>query len=248
MEHENRARRLAGLADVLADTTRLRILETLLAGEATVSDLAARLALPQPRVSAHLARLRRAGLIQTIAAGRQRTCGVDADRVRPALEALGRLAGMPDVAPRRSAQAERLVRNDAPMRQARRCYDHLAGVAGVGLLDELLARGWLTPAEARPGFVLSPAGSAALEARGVDVAAAIRARRRFATACLDWTERRPHLGGALGAAILGGLLQAKLATACDGDRALRLHGRPIAWLEGTAAGRASAGGTAPRGV
>jgi len=231
VESEQDLRRVAGLAGALADVTRLRMLEVLLEGDATVSDLAARLELPQPRVSAHLARLRRDGLVRVTVTGRQRICRVDGPRVHTLLTALGALApgGAP---PRRSAEAERLVRVDAPIRQARRCYDHLAGVAGVGLLDGMLARGWLAPGEAdRPGFMLTPAGSAALAVRGVDVTAAAHTRRRFATACLDWTERRPHLGGALGAAILAALQQAQLVVAAAAGRTLRFDGPPGAWLE-----------------
>jgi hypothetical protein len=119
-----------------------------------------------------------------------------------------------------------------PIRQARTCYDHLAGVAGVQLLDALLTRGWLMLEDSpRPRYRLTPAGESALHARGVEIEAAQRARRMFAFGCLDWTERRPHLGGALGAAILAAL---EGAGAIQRDRAGRtiLVTQPLdTWLE-----------------
>ena len=192
------------VADALADSSRLAILAALLEGEATVSELAARLGLAQPRVSTHLARLRASGLVTPAAVGRHRTYRVDAARVKPLLDAL--YASGPAAVPRPSKHAGRERRLDSPLRRARTCYDHLAGVAGVALLETMRKRGWM---EARdddgPGYALTSSGVRAFARRGVDVDSARASRRRFATACLDWTERRPHLGGALGAAVLGAL-------------------------------------------
>jgi DNA-binding transcriptional ArsR family regulator len=194
---------LVQLARALADETRLRILTILLGGDATVSDLVTRLGIPQPRVSTHLALLRKAGLVSIDIAGRQRVYRPSGEGVRTVLEALQALA---PTAPCRSPQATREVRRNTAMRQARTCYDHLAGVAGVLLLDEMLRRGWIARAtdkeDTRSYYCLTPQGVQALEERGVDVARARKARRCFAYGCLDWTERRAHLGGALAAAIL----------------------------------------------
>src|SRR5258706_15517618 len=102
---------------------------------------------------------------------------------------------------RPSKHAGRERRRDSPLRRARTCYDHLAGVAGVGLLETIRKRGWVRALEQDgPGYELTRAGARALARRGVDVDGARASRRRFATACLDRTERRPHLGGAPGAA------------------------------------------------
>jgi hypothetical protein len=107
---------------------------------------------------------------------------------------------------RPSAQAGRERRRDTPLRQARTCYDHLAGVAGVALLERMRERRWLAAHDdAGPAFALTRSGEGALTKRGVALADARAGKRRFATACLDWTERRPHLGGALGAAVLDAL-------------------------------------------
>jgi hypothetical protein len=90
------------------------------------------------------------------------------------------------------------------LRSARTCYDHMAGAVGVALHDHLHSQGWLKASSDGRGrsYDLTQKGMAALEALGVDVEAARARRRRFACACLDWSERRPHLGGALAASLL----------------------------------------------
>src|SRR2546423_1587776 len=109
--------------------------------------------------------------------------------------------------PRPSAQAARAVRHNTALRQARTCYDHLAGVAGGQVLEGLCQRGWLeSQADPRPTYRLTSPGTQACAARGVDIVQSRTARRAFAYGCLDWTERRPHLGGALGAAVLAALV------------------------------------------
>lgn len=229
---------LVRVLQALAYDVRLRLLRLLLEDDATVSDLANRLDLEQPRVSAHLAALRETGLVLAHAAGRQRVYHVDAERITPLLEALAAMASSgakQAEPPPRSAEAARLVRHDAPLRHARACYDHLAGVAGVHLLDEMLRRGWVLGEEQprRTTYALSPLGEAALRALGVDLAGARRARRMFAFACLDWTERRPHLGGALGAAVLTALVRTGFASGQDTQRGrgVVLH-RPLEqWLD-----------------
>ncbi|HSI59366.1 MAG TPA: transcriptional regulator, partial [Ideonella sp.] len=95
------------------------------------------------------------------------------------------------------------------LRQARSCYDHLAGALAVGLHDAWFERGWLVAA-AEPGgrrYEVTVEGDSALAKLGIAVQPLRGLRRRFACACLDWSERRPHLGGALGAALLALALQ-----------------------------------------
>jgi len=210
---------VAGLARVLGDETRVRLLDELTSGEASVSDLACRLDLDQPRVSTHLQLLRSSGLVDAHARGRSRVYALRGEAPTLALSTLRTLAGSPK--PLRSRQAAAAVEHDAPIRRARTCYDHLAGVAGVRVLDELLERGWLRAEGER--FELTPAGEAALAAEGVDVAEARRARRAFAVGCLDWTERRHHLGGALGAAVLRRLLAGGRARLRPGSRVVHMQ-------------------------
>jgi DNA-binding transcriptional ArsR family regulator len=221
----------AAVARALADPARLAILAALLEEEATVSELAARLGLAQPRVSTHLSRLRAARLVTAATMGRHRTYGVDAARVKPLLDAL--YATGPAAVARPSAQAGRERRRDTPLRRARTCYDHLAGVAGVGLLDTMRRRKWLVEhGETSPGFALTPAGLRALARRGVKLDAAQASRRQFAPACLDWTERRPHLGGALGAEVLATLNARGYVRRTAGGRAVRIAKPLTGWLGG----------------
>jgi len=88
------------------------------------------------------------------------------------------------------------------LRAARTCYDHMAGAVAVSLHDRFQERRWIAPAEGG-AYELAGDGAAKLEALGIDVESARASRRRFAYACVDWSERRPHIGGALGAALLG---------------------------------------------
>jgi hypothetical protein len=130
--------------------------------------------------------------------------------------------------PRRSALAEREVRRDTPLRRARTCYDHLAGVAGVTLLEAILARGWLV----RDGrtYTITPLGADALQRRGVDPNAVESSARPFARPCADWTEPGEHLAGALGAAVLSRLVHDEVVRRTPRSRVVTLR-RPLAeWL------------------
>jgi DNA-binding transcriptional ArsR family regulator len=209
----------AAVARGLADETRLRLLSLLQIGPATVSDLAARLDLPQPRVSAHLGRLRSVGLVSVSAEGRQRTYRVDRTRVEQILTSLGATVGGATI---RSDRAEREVRRDSALRHARSCYGHLAGVAGVQLFDRLLTQGVLrTVDRGRPTeFEPTPIGRQWLRTIGVESDIPRRSRRTFAFGCMDWTERRYHLGGALGSALLDRLVHDGVFLRKDGTRAL----------------------------
>ena len=239
MQSSNHVEEVAGLAAALADTTRVRLLMRLTQGAATVSDLSELLNLPQPRVSSHLARLRRAGLVAATTSGRQRSYRAEPTAAR----LLGAFASA-TTAPPRSQPASREVLRDTPLRRARTCYDHLAGVAGVALLDSLLAERWLTLTNGtKPAFALSRRGELQLAERGVDLAAARAARRAFAAPCLDWTERRPHLGGALGAQVLAALEVRGFAERERGSRALQPEPAIGDWLAGM---RPSAGSCSPR--
>ncbi len=220
---------VARVAAALADPARLGLLAALLEGEATVTELTSRLSLPQPRVSTHLARLRAAGLVEPVTMGRHRTYRVDAARVKPLLDAL--YATGPAMVTRPSPQAGRERRADTPLRRARTCYDHLAGVAGVTLLESMQQRRWLRGSTGNgPAFELIRSGAAALTKRGVNIASASATKRQFAPACLDWTERRPHMGGALGASVLSALKERGYVRKKRGGRAVEVT-KPLAgWV------------------
>jgi DNA-binding transcriptional ArsR family regulator len=225
---------VAGLARVLAHETCVRLIDALDAGEATVSDLACRLGLDQPRVSTHLGLMREAGLVDCQANGRHRVYALRGHAPALAVATLRTLvATVAGGDPSPAASVAAPPAGDAPVRLARTCYDHLAGVAGVRLLDGVLARGWLEPSG--PGsrdLVVSEPGAAALGRLGVNLPIARRSRRALAIDCPDWTERRPHLGGALGAALLATMLDQGRARLRPGERAVDLQaGEPDRFLE-----------------
>ena len=145
------------------------------------------------------------------------------------------LNGGPPKQANRSPQAEREVRRNTPLRQARTCYGHLAGVAGIRLFGQLKDRGWIEMAgrvdSPRPDYRLTAWGAAALGERGIDTAFIEKAKRRFAYGCTDWTERRHHLGGALGAAILASLVDRGHVVRSKGTRVVEVSGDPIDWVD-----------------
>ena len=205
---------LADVAALLADRTRARILEELLGGPALPAGaLAVRVGVAPSTVSGHLAKLEAAGLIVIHARGRRREAQLARPEVAEALEALSRLASG-DARP----IGLRAVNGHAALREARSCYDHLAGRAGVGLADSLVARGALTIHDG----TFSVGDAAHFErAFGIDLDALPR-RRAVVRACADWTERRPHVAGALGAALLDVALARDWVRRRDDGRALNL--------------------------
>ena len=141
---------------------------------------------------------------------------------------------LPPDAPRRSTQAAREVRRNSALRQARTCYHHLAGIAGVELLEQLLDRGWLEPEESqdsRTSYRPTALGLKEFQQRDVEAIPATDSRRRFAYGCLDWTERRPHLGGALGALLMDALNAQGAARRQQGTRVVLLGSNFADWLE-----------------
>jgi len=107
------------------------------------------------------------------------------------------------------------------LRAARVCYDHLAGHLGVSLHDRFKHLKWLS-SDAEDAYELTAEGVKALESLGVDIEETRKLRRRFAYACLDWSERRPHIGGALGSALLHAALNKKWVTRDLDSRAIRV--------------------------
>jgi DNA-binding transcriptional ArsR family regulator len=192
---------LAQLAAAIAEPARARILCCLMDGHARTSTELATVAEVSPSTtSVHLSKLRQQNLVKLMAQGKHRYYQLASAEVAAALEALLSLAGVTKT---------RFVPNTpARLRHARTCYDHMAGTIAVQIHDCMMERGWLLPsASDDPAYSLSEAGQNGLQEIGVDVGATLKLRRRFACSCLDWSERRPHLGGALGAALLSLMLQ-----------------------------------------
>jgi len=181
---------------------------------ATGGELARTAGISPSTASEHLSELVRGGLVTATAHGRHRYYALTGPQVATALEALSLIcAPAPVRSLRQSAQARALS-------HARTCYDHLAGAIGVQLLDAMLDRQWLT--DDVGGYSLTPDGQHALQDLGVDVNGAAGRRRNFARPCADWTERRPHLAGALAAAITATLLQRQWFHRSASTRGLRL--------------------------
>jgi DNA-binding PadR family transcriptional regulator len=137
-----------------------------------------------------------------------------------------------------SRTALREVGRDSPVRRARTCYDHLAGVAGVELLDEIVRRGWVEESKVSSGtkrtiFNLTDKGRKSLQRLNVQLAEARGSKRLFAYGCLDWTERRYHLGGFLGKAILDSLLAERIVEKTgqrNGSRAITVRKPIVRWI------------------
>lgn len=186
---------LARLAGAIAEPARARMLCCLLDGHArTATELAAVGEVAASTASAHLARLKEQRLVESVAQGKHRYFRLAGSEVAAVLEGLLVVAGAPRSEFRPTAPSR--------LRAARTCYDHMAGTAGVALHDRLHAQGWLQTTAEGDAYALTSEGAIALESLGIDIEQARASRRRFACACLDWSERRPHLGGALGAAWL----------------------------------------------
>jgi DNA-binding transcriptional ArsR family regulator len=189
------------IAAAIGEPARARMLYSLLDGHARTSTELAVLADVTPSTaSAHLNRLKEENLVKVHAQGKHRYYSLAEPNVATALESLSVLAGAAANTPRR----EFTPNTPSRLRAARTCYDHIAGSLGVALPDRLHAQGWLSPIAKRNDNTaeLTTNGARALETLRISVEATEALRRRFAFACLDWSERRPHLGGALAAAIL----------------------------------------------
>lgn len=189
---------IARIAGLIGDPARAEMLTALMSGQAlTATELAGVAGIGRPSASAHLAKLLDAQLVSQQAQGRHRYFQLADDDVARLLE---QLMG---VAFRAGALRLKSSPREPALRQARVCYDHLAGDHGVRVFDSLLQRGLLKPVRGEPQQLQPSAeGAAFFDELGVDVATLARQRRPLCRRCLDWSERRHHLGGAVGAALL----------------------------------------------
>jgi DNA-binding transcriptional ArsR family regulator len=204
---------VSAVAALLADPTRAAFLSTLLDGRAhAAGKLAAEAGVSAQAGSNHLARLLNGGLVRVARQGRQRHYRLSGGDVAQALEALAAVAGT----------AARMLPSRVPvgLRFARSCYDHLAGVLGVAVTEALTSEGFLR--EEGGAYRTTPKGRLHFAAWGVWEDELQKGRRPFARSCLDWSERRPHVAGALGAALLRQFLQMGWVVRAPAGRALRL--------------------------
>ena len=217
--HGNGDADIATIASVIGHPARGRMLTAMLGGRALpASELAKLAGVSNSTASAHLAKLTESGLVAVERQGRHRYHRLADVRVAELIETMSLLA------PAQEIRSLRDANRATAERAARSCYDHLAGAAGVAVADALCARGALH----RDDLTLDdPAPFAAL---GIDVAALGRGRRPLTRSCIDWSERRPHLAGALGAALLTALLDAGWLARRPLGRAVAVTPRGLAGL------------------
>ena len=206
---------ISGIAAAIGEPARVRMLYSLLDGHArTSTELAVVGEVSPSTASVHLNRLRNERLIKVVQQGKHRYYSLEGPEVANALEALDVIAG--------GSRAKFVPSTPDRLLQARTCYDHMAGRVSVLLCGRFWTMGWIAgdASDHGKGYDLTPQGTRAFEALGVDLESARNSRRRFAYACLDWSERQPHLAGALGAAVLQVILKKRWAMQDLDSRAL----------------------------
>jgi len=203
------------IAAAIGEPARALMLHCLMDGHArTSTELAVVAEVSPSTASVHLSRLKSAHLIRVLVQGKHRFYSLEGPDVASVLEALNVLAGSP--------RDKFVPSTPSRLRAARTCYDHIAGTVGVALHDRLKALGWLSAGSKSNdnAYDLTSNGTKGFEALGIDIEATRSLRRRFACPCLDWSERRPHVGGALGAALLNVALKRKWVVQDLDSRAL----------------------------
>ena len=186
--------KIAEVAALVGDPARANMLSALMDGRAlTASELADAASVTPQTASSHLGKLTDGGVLAVAKQGRHRY-------YRLASPLVGRmLEGIMAVAQSGPAQYRPHWRGGEELRSARLCYDHIAGQLGVGIADTLAARRHVILGE--DGGELTEEGGAFISRLGIDLAQLARQRRVFCRPCLDWSERRPHIAGAVGAAL-----------------------------------------------
>ncbi|MFI2763016.1 ArsR/SmtB family transcription factor [Streptomyces echinatus] len=211
-----RAAGLAALAGLIADRTRAACLLALLDGRAwTAGELARHAGVAASTLSEHLGKLVAGGLLAEERQGRHRYVRLADARVAQLVEDLA--AQVPSAAVRRAPRSLRESSAGAAMARGRTCYDHLAGRLGIAVTDALTLRGLLRQ---DTGFALTDAGVEWFGTAGI--ALDLSSRRPLARACLDWTERRPHLAGVAGAALCRHALGAGWCVRVGSGRAVKV--------------------------
>jgi DNA-binding transcriptional ArsR family regulator len=208
------------IAAAIGEPARARILFCLMDGHArTSTELAAVADVATSTASAHLNRLKAERLVKLVTQGKHRFYSLSGPKVARVLEGLSVLVDTP--------RKQFVPNTPTRLRAARVCYDHMAGALGVRLHDRFKELGWLTrDADGRDdAYDLTESGSHGFAALNIDVEETRQLRRRFAYACLDWSERRPHLAGAMGAALCAHCFDTGWVRRIEGTRAVAITPR-----------------------
>jgi DNA-binding transcriptional ArsR family regulator len=210
---------LSRIGALLADPGRAAMLWALMDGSARpAGELTLIAGLSPSSASGHLAKLTEGGLLTLEVRGRHRYYRIATPEVADSLEALANIAQAS--APQRATmRPARTVPVD--LRYARTCYDHMAGELAVSVFDHMLGQGWLLVDDGR-AVETTERGARALAEWGIDLERQRTLKRRFGCTCLDWSERRAHLGGALGAALLAHWCERGCVERAEKPRVLRV--------------------------
>ncbi|MEW9921197.1 ArsR/SmtB family transcription factor [Marimonas sp. MJW-29] len=209
---------ISRIAALIGDPARANILTALMSGKAlTATELAAEAGVTVQTASAHLAKLEGGGLIAMRKSGRHKYFRLAGDDVGHVLEALmGLAAGAGHLRTRTGPK-------DAALREARVCYNHLAGEKGIAMYRGLLARGVVV--ENGEAVTLTDGGADFLRDFGIDVDGLSRGKAPLCRSCLDWSARETHLAGSLGRALLARMQQMGWAERVEGTRVVRFSDR-----------------------
>ena len=206
------------ITSAIADPVRLSVMMYLMRGRAAYAEIQNHLEVSQSNLSNHLAVLHRAGLVKKINKGRRNDYEIATPEVAQLIELLQNMQKLPTKKP--------IIKNIAI---ARTCYDHVAGKLGVSVFNALNERGAIAydTALADPQYfteevALGINAGKTFDALGVDISQISTSRRKYIYACLDWTEKQPHLAGAIGAALCHSMMEQKWVVRNEEKRVLRV--------------------------
>jgi DNA-binding transcriptional ArsR family regulator len=207
------------IAALLGDQARAAMLTALMSGEAlTATELATEASITKQTASGHLSKLREAGLVQVASQGRHRYYQLAHKDIAQLLE------NLMGVAERTGSRRVRPGPNDPALRNARVCYDHLAGDLGVALFDSLLTRKYIKTT-ATNNVTLTKSGESFFTSLGISITRPANSRRPICRACLDWSVRRHHLAGVAGASVLAFCFDKKWTKRQEGSRVVKFTQR-----------------------
>jgi DNA-binding transcriptional ArsR family regulator len=194
---------LVEIAAQLADNSRVTMVLELMDGSSkTASELAIAANISAPSASMHLAKLVNAGILGVTQEGRHKFYRITNTSVAHAVEALAVAADLP--LPNQDSGKRGIIKGANPWAFARTCFDHLAGLLGVAVTTALQRHDYIRQ-DGAEGYIATPKGKTWFAGMEIDCDQLEKERRAFATRCLDWSERRSHIGGALGAALFIGM-------------------------------------------